>query len=325
MSTHRAPGLSRIPGELDRAGDQGDHDPVIRVTQFSDTHFTTSDEPTHGGLGYDTDETWDLIHAHAFATDHPDLVVVTGDVVDNGLPEEYAKAAKHLARIPVQANVCIGNHDFQVPFDAVLPGRGLTTSRTMRLGAWLFLFADSNFGGRSLGDDGRLHDRHDRIESPPQLGDHEVAWIDETIASTDADHVFLWVHHPPRSRADTNPYESEVRGLFQRHESLRGMGVGHTHTDKVLDIEGRKAYTCPAFTINLDLPNETVLPPGYRTYEFGDDGSVSSESHLLDDPRWPRRRLEPPVSAWLRGEMSYDDMQVAMAAARNTKPSGSNS
>ncbi len=295
---------------------------MLRVTQVSDTHFWTGTEPTHGGLGYDTDETWEHIFAHAFASDdHPDLVVVTGDIVDNGQPDEYAKAARHLARIPVHANVCIGNHDFQIPFDAVLPGRGLTTSRTMRLRSWLFLFADSNFGGRSVGADGRLHDKHDRIESAPQLGDHEVAWIEDTIGSTDAAHVFLWVHHPPRGRAGfgSSIYEAEIEGLFQRHESLRGMGVGHTHTDHVLDVQGRKAYTCPAFTINLDLPNGTVLPPGYRTYEFGDDGSIHSVSHLLDDPRWPRRVLDAPIVAWLRGKMSYPDMQLAMAAARDAR------
>ncbi len=295
---------------------------MLRVTQFSDTHFTTSSEPTHGGLGYDTDETWEHVFAHAFASDdQPDLVVVTGDIVDNGRPDEYAKAARHLSRLPIQANVCIGNHDFQVPFDAVLPGRGLTTSRTMRLGSWLFVFADSNFGGRSLGADGRLHDKHDRIESPPQLGEHEVAWIDDTLAATDAEHVFLWVHHPPRSRAGSGAgdYENEIRGLFERHDALRGMGVGHTHTDTVIDIDGRMAYTCPALTINLDLPNGTVLPPGYRTYEFGDDGSVNSVSHLLDDPRWPRRVLDPPIVAWLRGKISYEDMQQAMATLRKAE------
>jgi hypothetical protein len=51
---------------------------MIRVTQFSDCHFTTSTTPTYGGLGYNTTEAWDAISHHAFEGTNPDRVIVTG-------------------------------------------------------------------------------------------------------------------------------------------------------------------------------------------------------------------------------------------------------
>lgn len=285
---------------------------MFSVTQFSDTHFSTSGIRSHGGFGYDTDDAWDTVFAHAFdGSAHPDLVVVTGDIADHGQPDEYVKAAAQLSRIPVPANVCPGNHDFHVPFEAGLPRPGLTMSRTLRMENWLFLFADSNFAGKEVGADGRLKDRDDRIQFNGQLGPDEVAWLSDTIAATDAEHAFIWVHHPPMALGSFNApiYDAEVTRLFSAHTKLKGAGAGHTHTDAQVDVAGRPVYTCPAFTINLDFVGKTLLPPGYRTYRFGEDGTVESTCHLLDDERWPRRRIARPAVQWLQGEISYEDMQ----------------
>ncbi len=300
---------------------------MIRVTQFSDTHFSISGVRSHGGFGYDTDDVWETVFAHAFGGGPalPDLVVITGDIADHGLADEYAKAAQHFARLPVAANVCPGNHDFHTPFESGLPRPRLTMSRTLRVGNWLFLFADSNFAGREMGDDGRLHDKHDRIESNGQFGPSELAWLSETMGATDADYAFIWVHHPPKAAGTYNvpAYDAEVVELCGQHPKLRGFGAGHTHTNTVVELAERPVFTCPAFTINLDLTALTLLPPGYRTYQFGDDGTVTSECHLLDDDRWPRRRLPKPAVRMLTGEISWDEMLEQMKALPTGLPSAS--
>ncbi len=287
---------------------------MFRVTQFSDTHFSVPGHRSHGGLGYDTDAAWDAIFSHAFGGEHPDLVVVTGDIADRGRPDEYRRAVEQLGRIPVPANILAGNHDFVVPFEAHLPRRSLSMSRTMRVDNWLFLFADTNYAGRELGDDGRLHDKHDRIEARPQFGPQEMAWMTETIEATDAEHVFVWSHHPARELGSFNSaaHDEEAVALVRRHPQIQGFGAGHTHTDSVADVEGRPVFTCPAFTVNLDWLEYTLLPPGYRTYEFHEDGTVVSACHLMDNDAWPRRKLATPVIRWLSGEISGDEMRELM-------------
>ncbi len=286
---------------------------MIRVTQFSDLHFSTTGERSHGGFGYDVDAVWELVFADAFAEDRPtpDLVVLTGDVADHGLADEYIKAADKLARVPAPMNSCPGNHDYHLPFESHFPRPGLTMSRTLRVGEWLFLFADSNFQGKEVDSSGRLVDHEERLHSTPQFGPVETAWLSETIGATDADHAFIWVHHPPGAPGGySNPdHDAEVASIAAAHPKLRGVGAGHTHTDSIVDVAGTTVHTCPAFTVNIDYVAGTLLPPGYRTYEFGADGSVSSTCHFIEDPSlWPRNPLPRAAIRMLTGEISWDEM-----------------
>lgn len=289
---------------------------MFRVVQFSDTHFSTPGYRSHGGFGYDTDAAWEAVLAHAFNGDEPqcDYAVVTGDIADNGRTDEYEIAARQLGRIPIPVNICSGNHDFQVPFDAILPRPGLTQSRTLRIENWLFLFADSNFAGREHAIDGSVRDREDRREESAELGAREHAWILETIEASDADHAFLWAHHPPYARGlfNSETYNLELESLFAAERKIRGMATGHTHTDIEFTVGTRKGFVCPAFTINLDFVNKTLLPPGYRTYEFHEDGTVESVCHPMDDPQWPRHHLPDEVIQWTLGEITYTEMRTAL-------------
>jgi len=291
---------------------------MIRVTQFSDLHFSTTGERSHGGFGYDVDVAWDRIFEDAFDQSQPtpDLVVLTGDIADHGLADEYIKAAEKLERVPVAMNSCPGNHDLHQPFESHLPRPGLTMSRTLRVGNWLFLFADSNHSGKEPDASGRLIDKAERMHSAPALGAAETAWLHDTIAETDADYAFVWVHHPPGAPgAYTTPeYDAEIARVAASQPKLRGVGAGHTHTDSIVDVGGVDIHTCPAFTINIDYEANTLLPPGYRTYEFGDDGSVTSTCRFVEDEtQWPRNPLPEATVRMFKGEITWDEMLAELS------------
>ena len=289
---------------------------VFRVTQFSDMHFRTDPE----AASRSTDETWDAVFDDAFDSSRalPDLVVITGDIADNGSEAEYEKIVEKLARLPVPSVVCPGNHDRQVPFDAILPRPGVSNSRTMRVGSWLFLFADSNADGRERRPNGLLADREDRTHAHGRFGEAEVAWIAETIERSDADHAFVWTHHPPGafgffSKAD---HDAEFARLIDMAPAIRGVGAGHTHTYTTHQCAGRPIHQCPSLSTNIDYEDFTTLPPGYRTYEFADDGSITSEAHLVAEDRWPSSPLPENARQMLRGEISYEELMAQQAAER---------
>lgn len=293
---------------------------AIRVLQLSDTHFSTPGNRSHGGFGYDTDAAFAAVFDHAFgASDAPgsdcDLVVVTGDVADHGRPDEYQVAVEALGRIDPPTVVVPGNHDFDVPLRVGVPRPGLGADRVLRVGRWLFLFADSNFQGRQVGDDGRLVDRDDRIEAEAALGPGEVAWIDEMIEASDADHVFVWLHHPPGTPGiyGSPTLDREATDLVERHPTIKGFAAGHIHSDPVLDVAGCPVHVCLALTINFDFDTWTTLPPGYRTYAFNPDGSIETSSFRLEDERWPMIELPDPATRFFKGELGFDDMLAEMA------------
>jgi Icc protein len=289
---------------------------MFRVTQFSDTHFRVNPD----GESRSTDDTWDAVFADAFdaARPLPDLVVITGDIANDGTEAEYKKIAGHFARIPVHAVVCPGNHDRQVPFDAILPRPGVSNARTMRVENWLFLFADSNADGRERRPDGSLVDREDRTMAHGRFGDPELAWMAETVAGSDADHAFVWTHHPPGVVGffKSEVHDAEFERLIDMAPAIRGVGAGHTHTNTVVECAGRPIHQCPSLWVNLDTKDYTTLPPGYRTYEFSEDGSITSEAHLVGEERWPRDPINEPARRMLRGEISYEEMQAELAGEK---------
>jgi 3',5'-cyclic AMP phosphodiesterase CpdA len=288
---------------------------MATVTQLSDTHFSTPGNRSHGGFGYDTDAAYLAAFDQAFGEGGTELAVVTGDVADHGRPDEYRVAIEALGRIPVPTNVLPGNHDFDTPLRASVPRPGLTMDRNQRVGPWLFLFADSNHLGRQADETGRLVDIEDRIEAQASLGPAEMAWIGDTIEASDADHVFVWLHHPPGFPGSYGSpvLDEEATALVEAHPSIRGFGAGHVHSDPVVEIANRPVFICPALTINFDFENWTTLPPGYRTYRFGDDGSIDSECHLLDDARWPRIELPEVVIRHFKGELGWEELMAEIA------------
>ncbi len=96
--------------------------------------------------------------------------------------------------------------------------------------------------------------------------------------------------------------------------SVRGMGAGHTHIPAEYEIGDLPVFVSPSLKNNFSLDPQTWLPPGYRTYEFMPDGSVSSEVHLVDDERWPRRPFGRALKSLFMGELTFE--QLAEISAR---------
>ncbi len=138
----------------------------------------------------------------------------------------------------------------------------------------------------------------------------------------EADHVFIWVHHPPSldvpALARNVPYTESWTALLQELPMVRGLGGGHTHVPAQYELEGRPVIVAPSFKNNFDLDAAAWLPPGYRSYAFAPDGSVTSDVHLLDhhDEHWPARPMGRAVQALFSGELTF--AELAEIAARRT-------
>ena len=96
-----------------------------------------------------------------------DAVLVTGDIADHGLPEEYRRAAE-LLKNPSPVLVCPGNHDVRAPFREILlelpPGDEPVNVARDTAGV-LVAMCDSTIPGRGAG----------------YLADETLAWLDEVL------------------------------------------------------------------------------------------------------------------------------------------------
>ncbi len=294
----------------------------IRIAQLSDTHFLEAGEAPEGGFAYDTAEAFEAVRNHLASQAAHDLVVVTGDIADHGRAAQYRKAADAFSQIDAPVNVCPGNHDQDAAFTTGMGRPTVGTSRAIEIGAWCYLFVDSNAGVMVPHQSGRLVDPADydeRLHRNGSLGAREASWVSDMCAATSAEHVFIWLHHPPAAPVgltSDSAYAAEWRGLIQSLPNVRGMAGGHTHVPAEYEFEGRPVFVCPALKNNFDLAAATLLPPGYRTYEFAADGSIASGLDFVDDPRWPRSPVGRAVIALLRGELTHAEFDAIVERKR---------
>lgn len=297
---------------------------ALRIVQLSDTHFLADGERPEGGFGYDTDDAFEAVLAEIESLGALDLVVVTGDVADHGRPAQYRKAASAFSRLGAPVNVCPGNHDFVAPFAAGIGRRTVSTSRVVEVGPWAFVFADSSAGLMELDENGHPVDPEGetRLHTNGCLGSREAAALREVCAQIEAEHIFIWLHHPPAPPLPLcrdDAYAAEWADLLGRLPSVVGLAGGHTHVPDAYEFEGRPVFVAPSFKNNFSIDPQTWLPPGFRSYEFGDDGSVTSAVHLVDDERWPRRPYGRALASLFRGEITHAEL-AAIAARKGLLP-----
>ncbi|MFG1295182.1 phosphodiesterase [Xanthobacter variabilis] len=189
------------------------------IAQISDLHIRP-----RGQLAYGVSETnlfaEHAIHALLRLDPQPDCVLVTGDVTDCGLEEEYAIAAELFSRLPFPAYAVPGNHDLREPFRRAfargdyLPARG-PLNYAVWCGPMRIIGLDSVVAGASHG------------ELPPET----LAWLDATLAADRHAPTLVMLHHPP---FDTGIGHMDAARLFKGAEGLERVVAAHPQIQRVL-------------------------------------------------------------------------------------------
>ena len=130
-------------------------DPFL-LLQVSDTHLGAD------WHGVDPDEgLLRAVEAILTLPDRPDALLVSGDLTDNGAPEEYQRVRELLAPLELQPHVLPGNHDLRGALREAfgLPGEGEEhASHAVDLGPLRLVCLDSIIPGAEAGalDEGRI-------------------------------------------------------------------------------------------------------------------------------------------------------------------------
>ncbi|HEX3932250.1 MAG TPA: metallophosphoesterase [Nocardioides sp.] len=240
------------------------------VAQVSDTHF-----------GNDVQEPsmrCSAVMDHLLAMrPRPDLLVVSGDVADHGLDQEYAAARAWLDRWPGALAVCPGNHDVR---EAFVAGLGRPAPSVVEAGGYRFVMLDSlvdAVAGERV-DEGRL-------------GTDQLAWLDAELAKSAAP-AFVVLHHPPTTIGLElmDPIRlmdgAALAAVLERHPHVVATLVGHAHTMSATTYAGRPLLVGGgvASTVTVDAEQlDTVwyaAPPSFALHLVDDtDGTPRVTTH----------------------------------------------
>jgi Icc protein len=251
---------------------------IAVVAHVSDTHF---------GGPPDARARAEAVVAHLLALDpRPDVLLVSGDVADHGLPDEYAEARAVLDAWTGPMLVGTGNHDVREEFARCLLDQeaGGPLVLGLEAGDFRILMLDSLVDAR----DGVRVD-HGEV-TPDQLD-----WLDAQLSGDDKP-TFVSLHHPPVDiglglmapilLSEPEPLEL----VLMKHPHVVATLVGHAHTACASSFAGRPMLIGggSASTVPLDAEPYPVIweagPPTLAFHLLHDDGRLTTHWRALPFP-----------------------------------------
>ncbi len=197
--------------------------------------------------------------AHVNGLDpQPDLVVVTGDLTDEGTLDQYGNLAELLAPLAAPYVLLPGNHDLPANLAEVLPqivGSGWPCG--LDVGPLRLVLLDSSVAGEPSG----------------HIGADQLVWLETELAGTTKPTIVA-VHHPPHvtglQHMDAMGLDDadDLGAVIERHPHVVRVISGHLHRNITAGWRGTVVTTTPSTAHQVAL----VLGGG--------------------DARW---RREPPV------------------------------
>jgi Icc protein len=217
----------------------------------------------------------------------PDVVVLTGDLVESGDAEEYAHLRSLLAPLRIPAFAIPGNHDAREPMreafveDGYLPRQGFLN------------YVIENYSLRIIALDTLVPGEGGGLLCPDRL-----RWIKGALeAATDRPTLVL-MHHPPfvtgiarMDRAGLSGTEAFAE-IVRSHPQIERILCGHLHRAIDSRFAGTIAGTAPstAHQVALDLRpgarlSFTLEPPGYQLHYWREGAGLVTHTANIGD--WP--------------------------------------
>ncbi|MCF0093350.1 phosphodiesterase [Micromonospora sp. MH99] len=206
------------------------------IAQLSDPHVTTgllAAEPAaglHRALG-----------RVLALRPRPDCVVITGDLVDHGRPDEYAALRELIGRFPLPVYLAAGNHDDRESLLDAFGGTpwlggGFSAYYHVDHEAATVVVLDSLTPGSGGGN----------------LGEEQLAWLDGVLSGRPDVPAAIFLHHPPVAvgipaadaiRLADGPALAEVIG---RHRHVVRVAAGHLHRPVTSGYAGTMLTVAPS-------------------------------------------------------------------------------
>jgi 3',5'-cyclic AMP phosphodiesterase CpdA len=250
--------------------------PVL-IAQISDLHIKRA-----GALAYRRVDTATALRACITTLNdlrpRPDLVVISGDLVDTARADEYDHLKQLLKALELPFVSIPGNHDSRDFMRMAFPEANYAfasgpLNQVAAVAGLDLVLLDSSVAGKPHGE----------------LDAATLRWLDETLAASTSRAALLFVHHPPlktgiwhMDRMDLRNAE-DLAAVVKRHQRVRLIATGHVHRTALTTFAGVPTTICPApnHAVDLDLdelwePSFAIEPPALHLHAWFDDGGFGT-------------------------------------------------
>jgi 3',5'-cyclic-AMP phosphodiesterase len=231
----------------------------------------------------------------------PDIVLITGDLTECGLSEEYANLTALLRKwLPMPVFVIPGNHDRRGNLrDALQHLPGVTTDPQY------VQYAIDDYPVRVV-----MLDTHVPGSGHGELRAEQLEFLDRTLAAVPDKPTLIGMHHPPfvcgiahmdRINLRTTP---EFVAVIARHRQVERIICGHHHRPIVARVAHAIASISPSVAHQVEMtfdpkdPGAFIFePPAFQLHRWtAADGIVSHTVYVenfpgpypfINDPEYP--------------------------------------
>ena len=248
------------------------------VAQISDTHIAL-DVPDRDRRLEDFERTIADINTLDPA---PDVIFHTGDVVHNGRPEEYAAAAKILAKARAPVYVIPGNKDDRENMRTAFEPLGY-----LKPGAGFVEYAVEDYPVRLIGTD--------TVSARSNKGDfsaERATRLIELIEGEKSKPIAVFAHHPPfEVKVGPDPINFEIletmqrlRQALQQSERVIAVFSGHVHRPDEGFVGRIPAIVMPCIATPLrkgEYPPHIKNCPIYYVHRFDPAWGFITEARVV--------------------------------------------
>jgi Icc protein len=260
------------------------------IAQISDLHLKASGRLTYGVV--DTLAALRRAVGHINASkQRPDVVVISGDLVDFGRADEYAVLRPELERLHMPFYLVPGNHDDRENLLAAFADH-----------AWLPLSAAGPLDWvveehpvRLIGLDTTVPGEHGG-----RLDYVQLDWLNTQLSRRPDVPTVLVLHHPPFitgiGHMDLAPFgnAAALEEVISRHPQVERLLCGHLHRPMQRRFGGSLACVCPGTShqIVLDLDEAApahfnLEPAGYVLHRWHPEQGLVSHNAVLGEYEGP--------------------------------------
>jgi 3',5'-cyclic AMP phosphodiesterase CpdA len=228
-----------------------------------------------------------------------DAIIVTGDLTDNGLAEEYAELKNCLADVKIPVFLVPGNHDRRENLVAQIPG--------VQQADGFVQYVVDDFPVRII-----MLDSVVPFATYGELCPARLAWLRATLAGQPERETIIALHHPPfftgipQFDATALRQIDEFREIIAANGQVRRVICGHIHRLIFGNIAQATCIVGPAvaypfmFTLDPEVKEGFVLEPSAFLLHAWNGGGIMSHEifvdpypgpfHVPNEPDYPGRK-----------------------------------
>ncbi len=260
------------------------------IAQISDLHVQSAGTLAYGVV--DTNALVQVAIAHLNRLNpQPDLVVATGDLVQQGTLADYQQLREMLANLRAPIYLMPGNHDHGANLRQVFADHLYLANSMNHLS-----YVVDDYPIRMIMLDNTLPG-----EKSGRLGDQRLAWLETQLVRAPEAPTLIFMHHPPFRTGipwmDRRCLDGSdvLAALIAQHGQVERVSCGHLHRVMYLRWAGTVTSTQPSLAhqgyldLQPDIASQFVMePPAYQLHLWG-NGSLVSHTVFVGDFDGPYR------------------------------------